>query len=185
LDHVIMQVAGDPVPVLQQRDPLLVGAGVRQLQRDRGVICKGRHHFQVGCAEHVPAMQPSHHQRPARSTRADQRDRHRGAHRDQFGDLDDVVLLGRSVREQDRASALDRHPRHGLLRGVGKAGQTIGMLAGGHLHGQPLPLGVWKDDGHHVRLGQLVDAVGDNAQWLHDLGGEQLPRTSPEASSHA
>ena len=70
---MVVEVAGDPIPVLQQQHPLLIGARVGQLQGERGVVGEGGRHLQVRLVEVVATMPTADGKGAADVMAADQR----------------------------------------------------------------------------------------------------------------
>ena len=61
LDDVVVQVPTDPVAILQDAEPLLVGTGLGELEGQRGLLSEGRGHLEIGIVERRPGGDPAQH----------------------------------------------------------------------------------------------------------------------------
>ena len=68
-----MQVRGDPLAIVEHRRPLLLGAGLGQLERDRGLVGEPGGHVHVVGGEPGPAAQPGRGEHPVHPLRTPQR----------------------------------------------------------------------------------------------------------------
>ena len=124
LDHVVVQIAGDPIAILEHRDPLLVGARGCQFQSQTRMVGKGSRHGQVGRREARPPDVASDHHRPENRRRADQGQHHDRAQTHHDGD-------GR-VRS-DLVGGGPEQQRHPLGDGLTRQGVSEREAAGEYL----------------------------------------------------
>src|SRR4029450_12016256 len=82
LDHVIMQVSGNAVPILQHPEPLLIGPSVAEFQGDGSLARESLGHVKVGFGEGRGRDDPARHGRTARTCFGPEGEGHRLAHRD-------------------------------------------------------------------------------------------------------
>ncbi len=97
LDDVVVQIAGDPVTFLAQRELRHRGLGVGELERDGGMIGERRGLVDVDVVEDRLARQTRHHHRSATAT---------GHHRVR----DRAGVVSQGVLHDDRLAGLDHQP---------------------------------------------------------------------------
>ena len=166
LDDVVVQVARDPGPVLEEQHALLVVPGLGQFERDRGVVGEGGGQLRVGLGEGSPSGATHHDQRPPDLLAAEQRQDHDRSGPDLAGEVDRAtvdVVGGLGVDHPDGRPG----PHHVLAQGAG--GRISGVLdAGGVVtlgHRDAGQLGIdGLDHRGEVGLGKRVDAASDQAQ---------------------
>ena len=130
LDDVVVQVAGDPGPVLEEQDALLVVPGLGQLECDRGVVGEGRGQLRVGLGEGSPSGATHHDQRPPDLLAAEQRQDHDRSGADLAGEVDRATVDVVGVLGVDHPDGRPG-PHHVLAQGAG--GRVSGVLDAGRV----------------------------------------------------
>ncbi len=178
LDDQVVQVPGDPVPVLEHRQLLGVGPAGRQFQRDRRLRGEGGDHALGALRQRQFALAAGHGQHAAHVAGRAEREQHGGPdvpHRAP-GDLGGP-LVDREVLHRDRLAGGEHLAGQ---RPAGREHQSPGL--GGAvplrvLHGEPAAVLVGQRERHQVRTGQLERLPGQVAEHRRGRGpGEQRDR---------
>jgi hypothetical protein len=174
LDDLVVQVAGDPVAVFEDGQPLPVVLRAGELQGHRGLPGEHGHHQHVGVAERRRVLglgDPQYAEHVLAGGQRHQRDRPVLELRGKPG-----LLGGRAV--------LDDHQRlPGAQHGADQAGvqrdqvaaQRFGAQAGGHLQHQVRPALLDQRQDAQLRVGRGAGALGDQLQRLGRGGAGQQP----------
>ncbi len=174
LDDVVMQIACDPITVLQQHHALLIRSRISQLECDRSVGRERGSHGQVGVVELVSAAQSAYYQRSTHTLCPDEGQHHDRPDREQVGKVHMDCGVLAHVAYQHRAAAVERDPDECVLNRIGVAGELVGEHAGGNFHHQALAVRGRQHYGHNVGVGDLLGLPGDQCQGLFALDGKQL-----------
>jgi hypothetical protein len=176
LDDLVVQVAGDPVPVLVQRQPLGLGPAGRELEGDTGLGGERGHHAGLRLGELRRAVAAADGEHPADVARRAQREQDRGpdlAHRRARGPRRPLVVgeIGRDhrlTRGQDLAG-------QGLAGRQDQAAGGLGAVAVCVADRHPAAVVVGQGQHGQIGAGQLAGAAGDVGQHLAGRGAGQQP----------
>jgi hypothetical protein len=174
LDDVVVQVAGDARPVLEQLHPLRLPTAVGELEGDGGVVGERRGHVDVGHAERAPIPGSADDEHSPDSLGAGEGQGHHRPEGEVLGEHEGPgTVVDGGILDDGRLAGLEDELAHRVLDRVARSDQPVRLEAhrDGHLK-HPLR---WKDDGHHVRVGQVGDALGHESQTVVPYGAQELP----------
>ena len=128
---MVVQVPGNPVPVLEHVQPLLIGSGVGQFQGDGGLDGEGLGHVELSHREAEPTSPPSDNDGSTNPGVSAQRTRHDRTHIEGRLQVDVVGIARLLWIYPERLRLGDGGARQRAGHGIADAGQLILLVGRG------------------------------------------------------